>query len=40
MVNFYTSIYSPKNIPNETINKYLSNIDVLELNADDRNIVK
>lgn len=39
MVNFYTSLYSSKNIPNENIIEYLSNIDVLEINADDRKML-
>lgn len=37
--NFYTSLYTSKNIPNEEINEYLSNIDILEVNANDKNMM-
>lgn len=38
MVNFYTSSYACKNIPNGKINDYVSNIDVMELNTEGRNV--
>lgn len=39
MVNFYISLYFFKNIFNENIIEYLLNIDVLEINVDDRKML-